>query len=104
MGRGRSDGKLPRRSTKQSNLARYDVIIAFDPDWSLLTREQAERLQTWVDLHAGGLLHVAGPINTKKLTYPENAEKLEALLNIFPVIPGDYDLKMANRDRRESNT
>ena len=83
------------------NLARYDVIIAFDADWSLLTKEQAEQIRTWVDLQAGGLLQVAGPVNTKKLTYVENAEKLEPLLSVMPVIFGDYDLKMSGRERRE---
>lgn len=85
---------------KWLNLARYDVIIAFDPDWTLLTEEQTKLLQTWVDLQAGGLLHVAGPVNTKKLTYPDNEAKLQPLLEIFPVIAGDYDLKMSARDRR----
>jgi hypothetical protein len=92
---------VPTESEEQKwlNLARYDVIIAFDPDWSLLTEEQTKLLQTWVDLQAGGLLHIAGPVNTKKLTYPENAQKLAGLLEILPVVPGDYDLKMSARLR-----
>jgi hypothetical protein len=92
---------VPSESEEQKwlNLARYDVIIAFDPDWTLLTEEQAKLLQTWVDLQAGGLLQIAGPVNTKKLTYPENATKLGPLLDILPVVPGDYDLKMSARLR-----
>ena len=82
------------------NLAIYDVIVAFDPDWTLLSETQAEQLQKWVDLNAGGLLHVAGPLFTRKLTYPENAQKLAPLLEVFPVIPADYDLKMAARERK----
>lgn len=82
------------------NLAVYDVIVAFDPDWTLLTDTQSKHLQTWVDLNAGGLLHVAGPLFTRKMTYPENAEKLGPLLEVFPVILADYDLKMAARERK----
>lgn len=90
-----------KQETKWYNLARYDVIIAFDPDWSLLTDTQATLIQTWVDLQAGGLLHIGGPVNTKKMTWNENAEKLAPLLEVFPVVLGDYDLKMANRDRNK---
>ena len=82
------------------NLAIYDVIVAFDPDWTLLSDSQVGFLQQWVDLNAGGLLHVAGPLYTRKLTYPENAAKLAPLLEVFPVIPADYDLKMAARERK----
>lgn len=82
------------------NLAIYDAIVAFDPDWTLLTDSQAIELEKWVNLNAGGLLHVAGPLFTRKLTYPENAEKLRPLLEVFPVIPADYDLKMAARERK----
>jgi hypothetical protein len=82
------------------NLAIYDAIVAFDPDWTLLTDSQCVELEKWVNLNAGGLLHVAGPLFTRKLTYPENAEKLRPLLEVFPVIPADYDLKMAARERK----
>jgi len=83
------------------NLAKYDVIIAFDPDWTLLTAEQCRMIDTWILLQAGGLLHVAGPINTKKMTYPENIEKLKPLLECFPVELADYDQKMAAREQNK---
>ncbi len=94
--------KNPDNFTKDDwlNLAIYDVIVAFDPDWTLLNDTQTKQLQTWVDLNAGGLLHIAGPLFTRKLTYPENAEKLGPLLEVFPVILADYDLKMAARERK----
>jgi hypothetical protein len=82
------------------NLAIYDAIVAFDPDWTLLSDSQTIELQKWVDLNAGGLLHVAGPLFTRKLTYPDNAEKLRPMLQILPVELADYDLKMAARDRK----
>ncbi len=88
--------------TKWLNLARYDVIIAFDPDWTVLTEEQATLLRTWVDLQAGGLLHVAGSINTKKLTFNDDSEvkkRLDPLLEIFPVMLGDNVLSKPRQER-----
>ena len=48
------------------NLANYDVIVAFDPDWSDDTID-TEKLDTWVAQQGGGLVVVAGPINTLEL-------------------------------------
>jgi hypothetical protein len=93
---------VPNESEEEKwlNLARYDVIIAFDPDWTLLSEEQAQLLRTWVDLQAGGLLHVAGSINTKKMMFENNPEKLAPLLEVFPVSLGDNVLSKPNQDRR----
>jgi hypothetical protein len=71
---------------KFDNLAQYDVIIAFDPDWTLMTDTQAELLSRWVGLHAGGLVIVAGPINTYQLARRATAEKLQPIINLFPVV------------------
>lgn len=87
---------------KWLNLALYDVIIAFDPDWTLLDENQAKNLRTWVDLQAGGLLHVAGSINTKKLTFNDDNEvkrRLEPLMEIFPVLLGDNVLSKPRQER-----
>lgn len=40
----------------------YDCIVAFDPDWSKLSRQQIELLERWVSEKAGGLIVIAGPI------------------------------------------
>ncbi len=97
------DVKDEPAETKWYNLAQYDVIIAFDPDWTLLTEEQANIIRTWVDLQAGGLLHVAGSINTKKLTFNENdsevQRRLAPLLEIFPVTLGDNVLSKPRQER-----
>lgn len=71
------------------NLARYDVIVAYDPDWSEFTGEQLELLKKWVDTQAGGLILVAGPVNTFQLARGEESGRLKPLLDLFPVIPGD---------------
>jgi hypothetical protein len=83
--------------TKWYNLARYDVIIAFDVDWDQLTAEQTKMIKTWVDLQAGGLLFVAGHIHTHHLSRPTGDDKFEPLIDILPVLPGDPFLAAAKR-------
>jgi hypothetical protein len=76
---------------KQYNLNEYDLIVAFDPDWSEVTRQQAENLQTWVERQGGGLIFVADRINTYQLirkgTEPDSP--LRPILDILPVVPDD---------------
>lgn len=74
------------------NLARYDTIIAFDPDWSEFTAEQLELLKTWVERQPGGLIVVAGPVNTFQLVRAEEGGRLKPLLELLPVLPGDIVL------------
>src|SRR5262245_36181896 len=83
--------------TKWYNLARYDVIVAFDVDWDALTKEQTEMVRNWVDLQAGGLLFIAGHIYTKHLARPSDDEKFKPLIDILPILPGDPDLSGAKR-------
>jgi hypothetical protein len=91
------DDPTEKPEEKWYNLARYDVIIAFDPDWQQLSAEQISLLRTWIDLQAGGLLYVAGPINTKHLARPDADDKFRPLNDILPVLPGDLDLAAARR-------
>jgi hypothetical protein len=75
---------------KPYNLNEYDVIIAFDPDWSELNQSQADDLARWVREGGGGLIFAAGPINTFQLAEGrEVAERLVKVLEILPVIPAD---------------
>jgi hypothetical protein len=67
----------------------YDVIVAFDPDWSRLSSASAGALKQWVERQGGGLLLVAGPINTLQLARKKVAEKLGPILDLYPVIPED---------------
>ncbi len=90
------DPKKTDPKEKWYNLAIYDVIIAFDPDWEQLTGEQIGKLRTWVEINAGGLMFIAGPQYTKFLGRPN--EKMGPLLDILPVVPGDPDLDAAKRD------
>jgi hypothetical protein len=72
-------------------LAAYDVIVAFDPDWSQLSADQQKLLKGWVD-GGGGLVVVAGPVNTLQLSRKASADKFGPILELYPVTPGDSRL------------
>jgi hypothetical protein len=72
------------------NFNDYDIMLAFDPDWSELTAPQAEEMARWVREGGGGLIYLAGPINTFQLARVENQKgPLVPLLDILPVLPAD---------------
>src|SRR5262245_53699983 len=84
--------KNPDPKEKQYNLNEYDLIVAFNPDWSEVTRQQAENIQTWVERQGGGIIFVADRINTFQLIRrgSEKGSPLEPILNVLPVIPDDH--------------
>jgi hypothetical protein len=88
---------------KWYNLAKYDTVIAFDPDWAQLKEEQLKMIQTWVELNAGGLLYIAGPFYTRKLAVAQRGENepLRPIVDIMPVIPGDLVLSMLKHTGKE---
>ncbi len=64
----------------------YDCIIAFDPDWRDLTKEQSELLERWVAEQAGGLVVIAGPVNTPEWTRrPRGDESIDLIRRLYPV-------------------
>jgi hypothetical protein len=87
------DDPNERPEDRYYNLARYDLIIAFDPDWSEFTAEQLQLLQKWVDQQAGGLILVAGPVNTYQLASDDGSGRMKPLIDLFPVLPGDVRLQ-----------
>jgi hypothetical protein len=74
------------------NLKSYDVIIAFDPDWTELSKNQKEMLREWCEGdHAGGIIFVAGPQHTLRLIPPVAEDKfktwdLKPIYTLFPVV------------------
>ena len=69
-------------------LYEYDAIIAFDPDWMLLTAEQIDLMEKWIAEKAGGLIVVAGPVNTPtwaNLTRSGDA-RIAKVKGIYPVV------------------
>jgi hypothetical protein len=81
------------------SLSDYDVIIAFDPDWSKLDKEQLKLLQQWVGgPSAGGFIYVAGPVNTYQLARSGRAEEMAPVLTVTPVTVKDSRLIALNLD------
>jgi RNA polymerase sigma factor (sigma-70 family) len=79
---------------KYDNLGRYDVVIAFDPDWTQLTEEQGKLLNKWVAAEGHGLILVAGPLNTFQLVRPGiTRAKVKPLLELYPVVLQDIRIQ-----------
>jgi len=76
---------------KHSSLNEYDAILAFDPDWEALEPAQLRLLKEWVGTHAGGLVFIAGPINSYYLARAGNPE-LAPLITLVPVVLKDSRL------------
>ncbi len=87
-----TDKATAKPEDKFYNLNQYDLIIAFDPDWSELSPEQVKALQSWVDNLGGGFIYVAAPLNTYQLARADETGRLKPLLDIMPVIPDDVIL------------
>ncbi len=68
----------------EAELFEYDVIVAFDADWSLLSARQQKFLNRWVDEHSGGIVFVAGELFTPELA--REAEKFRDVSVLYPVV------------------
>ena len=64
-------------------LYQYDCIVAFDPDWTELDADQVDLLEKWVSEEAGGLVAVAGPIQTPQWIRSTEHAKLR---DMYPVV------------------
>jgi len=69
--------EIPGKATQ------YDVVVAFDPEWRLFSQEQMQALSEWVSKHAGGLILVAGDVNTSDLAGAE--EEYRTIHQLYPV-------------------
>jgi hypothetical protein len=82
-------------------LDQYDVIVAFDPDWTQLSESQLKIVGRWVE-NGGGLIAVGGPINTLELARPKSfAAKLKPILDLYPVVLSDVRISDFDRDTKE---
>ena len=75
---------LTKFPATEAELFEYDVIVAFDPDWSRLSAEQQTFLNRWVSEHAGGLVVVAGEIFTPRLA--QEPETFRDISVLYPVL------------------
>ena len=64
----------------------FDCVIAFDPDWRQLSGTQTALLERWVAEQAGGLILIAGPVNTPEWTRkPRGDEAIDVMRKLYPV-------------------
>jgi len=72
------------------DLSSYDVIVAFDPDWTQLTKDQIAMIRTWAK-QGGGLVMIGGYINTYQLTRQVEGEedRYKPILDLLPVVLED---------------
>ncbi len=77
---------------KYLNLHEYDLILAFDPDWSELSADQIDNLKTWVVEGGGGFAYIAGPIHTYQLARADETGRLKPLLEMLSALPDDIIL------------
>lgn len=81
----------------EADLFEYDVIVAFDANWKLLSKEQQGYLNRWVDEHSGGIVFVAGELFTPELA--AGADQMRDISVLYPVILNRMlaDLKIIQR-------
>lgn len=78
-----SDRLLVNFPSTPAELFEYDAIIAFDPDWKQIPTEGLQALKSWVGVHSGGLVVVAGDVYTPALAAAGN--ELQIVKELFPV-------------------
>src|SRR5262249_28949492 len=94
--------EVKEEAKKFYNLAAYDLIIAFDPDWTLLSPAQLENVKRWVGEFGGGLIAVGGPVYTVQLARPgDNKQKLKPILDLYPVVLKDNRIDEIERNKTE---
>ncbi len=84
--------KDPDNPERYYDLNLYDLIIAFDPDWTQLSAQEVRMLKSWVQANAGGLIIVAGNAFTYQLASLEPTDPLYPLLSLYPVVPKNIRL------------
>ncbi|MCE5267336.1 MAG: VWA domain-containing protein [Planctomycetaceae bacterium] len=68
----------------------YDCVVAFDPNWEEIGASRARLLEKWVAEQGGGLIVIAGPVNTcKGVGGWVGDPAMSAIRNLYPVeFPG----------------
>ena len=81
----------------ETDLFEYDVIVAFDANWKMLSKQEHEYLNRWVDEHSGGIVFVAGELFTPELA--ADSDQLRDISVLYPVVLNRMlaDLKITQR-------
>ncbi len=81
-----SDVLLQAFPDSRADVYDYDCIVAIDPDWRMMNADQMKMLERWVAEQAGGLITVAGPVNTPQWTrQPRGDESIDIVRKLYPV-------------------
>ncbi len=84
--------------TEEELFDTYDCIVAFDPNWSKFEIDQVQLLDRWVAEKAGGLILIAGPVNTPSWTRRQRGDALiDTIKGLHPVIFDRYGSASRNR-------
>lgn len=79
-----SDHLLFKFPETREALFAYDVMLAFDPDWKLVTPDQQKLIEEWVGQEGGGLVFVAGDVYTEQLSADSPA--VATMRRLCPVV------------------
>jgi len=94
-----SDHLLFQFPAQKEQLFDYDVVIGFDVDWQLIPGDGIELLREWVFREGGGLILVAGDVNTPQLAMLGQAaggdsstsvDQFLPLKELYPVVLNSY--------------
>ena len=91
-----ADNLLFNFPEKREDLFAYDVLLAFDADWTQVTPEQQKWVEEWVAGEGGGIAFIAGDAYTYLLS-SEN-EKWNTIRTLCPVIVDDSATGTTLRD------
>jgi hypothetical protein len=81
-----SDKMLTEFPGNREDMYQYDCIVAFDPDWAQLDEMQVTLLEKWVAEQAGGMIIVAGAVNTPEWTRaPRGDDVIDVIRRLYPV-------------------
>ena len=73
----------------RDELAKYDGVIAIDPDWVSIGSSAVTMLEAWVGEEAGGLVVIPGTVNAGGFVtswiYNQKFEGRQALFGLYPV-------------------
>lgn len=80
--------KLIYEFPDRAELFEYDVVLAFDVNWNLLSPEQMQTLNEWVASGGGGIVLVAGDVYTPRMS--QDAEQYQPILDLYPVFINSF--------------
>jgi len=81
----------------REELFAYDVLLAFDADWSNVSLEQQKWIEEWVSNEGGGMMFIASDVFTPSLTVDRDSSG--ALDKLLPVVLDQVMPAIGARDR-----